>query len=102
MTTTLQAKSGPNRYGMLCVVLSFMGWVPLIISRPMIHGGTFFDTMLTWTGVVIGGYATIELIRYVKSPWAKVLWGIWLVPYAFVVAVALYLAVPYVPRLFAI
>jgi hypothetical protein len=68
----------------------------------MIHGGTYFDTVLTISGIAIGGYATIELIRYVKSIWAKVLWGIWLAPYAFVIALWLYSAVLYVPRLFAI
>ena len=102
MDTTSQVKRGANPYLMLCIVLSLGGWVPLVISQPMMHGGTLFDTVLTIAGVVVGGYGTIELIRHARSRWAKVLWGIWLLPYALAVAFGLYSAIPYVPRLLAI
>jgi hypothetical protein len=101
VSATSQGKSGPNYYVMLCVVLSLTGWIPLITSRPMIHGGTFFDTLLTFTGIAFGGYATLEIIRDVKSLWAKIVWGLWLLPYGFAVVAGLYMAVPYIPRLFA-
>jgi len=62
----------------------------------MIHGGTFFDTLLALTGIVIGAYATIELVRHVKYRLAKILWGIWLVPYAVAIAFGLYSAALFV------
>ena len=99
---TSQVRRGANPYVMLCIVLSLLGWVPLVTSQPMMHGGTLFDTVLAIAGVTVGGYGTIELIRYASKRWAKVLWGLWLLPYLVVVALWLYSAVPYVPRLFAI
>jgi hypothetical protein len=102
MATTSQVKRGANPYMVLCIVLSLLGWIPLVISQPMMHGGTLFDTVLAIAGLTVGGYCTIELIRYVSSLWAKVVWGIWFLPYALVVTFWLYSAIPYVPRLFAI
>jgi hypothetical protein len=102
METSSQVRHGANPYIVMCIVLSLLGWIPLVTSQPMMHGGTLFDTVLAIAGVTVGGYGTIELIRYASNRWAKVLWGLWLLPYLLVVVLWLHLAIPYVPRLFAI
>jgi hypothetical protein len=95
-----KALGGP--YTMLCIVISLLGWFPFITSAPMIHGGTFADTVVADAGIVLGGYCTIELIRRVGSRLAKLLWAGWLLPYVIAVSLGLYAASLYAYHLFAI
>lgn len=74
----------------------------MLILPPMMHGGTWSGDVFAFTGVVVGGYCTLEVIRSRSHLWAKVLWSIWLAPYAAVVIYGLVEAISYVPRLLAI
>ena len=92
----------PDGYVWLCALASLIGWAPMLILPPMMHGGSFAGEVLTFAGVVVGGYCTLEVIRTRSHLWAKVLWAIWLAPYAAAIVYGLVEAIPYVPRLFAI
>lgn len=74
----------------------------MMVLQSLMHGGTLMGEVLVFAGVVIGGYCTIEVIRTRSHLWAKVLWSIWLVPYAAAVMYGLFEATKYVPRLLSI
>ena len=85
-------------YRSVCLVIALLGWLPTFLTRPMIHGGTLFDVVFMWSGVVLGGYCTLELIRGGgKANWV---WVPWLLPYAGVTAAALLYGIQYIPRIF--
>lgn len=71
----------------------------MLILQPMMHGGTFGGEAFVFSGVVVGGYCTLEVVRTRKHNWAKALWSIWLAPYAAAVMYGLVEAIPYIPRL---
>lgn len=74
----------------------------MLILPPLMHGGTLFGEMLVFAGVVVGGYCTLEVVRSRRHFWAKVLWSLWLVPYAAAVIYGLVEAIPYVLRVYSI
>ena len=74
----------------------------MLVLQPMMHGGTLIGEIVVFAGVVIGGYCTLEVIRSRTHLWAKVLWSIWLIPFAAAVIYGLVEATSYVPRLFLI
>ena len=92
----------PDAYVWACVVASITGWLPMLVLQPMMHGGTLIGEIVVFAGVVIGGYCTLEVIRSRTHLWAKVLWSIWLIPFAAAVIYGLVEATSYVPRLFLI
>ena len=71
----------------------------MLILPPIMHGGTFFGDVFAFAGVVVGGYCTLEVIRSRSYLWAKVLWSIWLAPYAAAVIYGSVEAISYVSRL---
>src|SRR5260221_13871153 len=96
------AKGFPRAYVKACIAISLLGWIPTVFVRPMMHGGTFLEGAFAHASLVLGGYCTLELVRLPEKRWVRIAWGVWLVPYVLVIGVVLYLAIPYVPRLFAI
>ena len=92
----------PGAYVWACVAASLSGWLPMLVLQPLMHGGTFAGEVLIFTGVVIGGYCTLEVIRSRSHLWAKVFWSIWFVPCAAAVIYGLVEAMSCVPRLLSI
>jgi hypothetical protein len=88
-------------YGKLCFAASLLGWLPVLFTQSIAHGGSMFDVLLLWTGLVLGGYGTVELFRVTSNPWVKLILAVWFVPYAVFVGFGLFYAAPYIPRLFA-
>ena len=88
-------------YGKLCFAASLFGWLPVLFTRSIAHGGSMFDVLLLWTGLVLGSYGTIELFRVTSNRWVKLILAVWFVPYAVFVGIGLFYAAPYLPRLFA-
>lgn len=90
-----------SAYGKLCFAASLFGWLPFFLTQPMVHGGTLLDVVLTWAGLVLGAYGTIELVRVTTNRFVRIILVVWLLPYALLVGFGLYSAAPYVSRLFA-
>lgn len=102
MDTALTARwKTPKAYVRGCIFASVVGWAPMLLLPPLMHGGTVRGEVLVFCAVVLGGYGTLEVVRSRKSSWAKILWLIWLMPYAAAVIYGLVEAVTYVPRFFA-
>jgi len=57
----------------LCFAASLFGWLPVLFTRSIAHGGSVFDVLLLWTGLVLGGYGTIELFRVTSNRWVKLI-----------------------------
>jgi len=93
--------STPSWYPTFCWAILALGWLPLFFAQPMIHGGTLASETFVWVGLVMGGYCSLELVRSSRHPWYKSPALIGCIIYGFLVALGLYYAIPYIPRLFA-
>jgi hypothetical protein len=100
LSMRLERRLGPA-YIAVCVVISLSGWLPFVFWRPINHGGTLLDITFMWSGLVIGAYCTIELIRATTKWWLITVLVIWLVPYVAAIGVGLYAAAYYVVAYFA-
>jgi hypothetical protein len=68
----------------------------------MIHGGTLVDVVSLDTGIVLGCYCSLELVRTSAEPWYRAPALVGFLIYGFLVGVDLYYTAPYVPQLFGI
>ena len=100
LSARLERRLGPVYIG-TCVVTSVLGWLPFVFWQPINHGGTPLGDAFMWSGLVLGAYCTIELIRSTKKWWLIALLVVWLVPYIAAIGVGLYAAVWYVAKYFA-
>jgi len=90
----------PGWYPKFCGVVALSGWLPFVLTPPLMHGGTLATEILGWTGLVLGGYCSLELVRWSPSSWrsAPPLAGCAI--YGAAVAIGLYFALPIIPRVF--
>lgn len=61
----------PSWYRRLCETTAFTGWLPILFTSSVIHGGTVATEAIAWGGMVLGGYCSIELVRMGAEPWFK-------------------------------
>ena len=86
-------------YRIVCVAIALLGWIPVVFwLRP----STLLEGIQTFAPLLFGGYCTLELARLSTERWTKNIWRAALVPYMLLIGGSLFVALPYVPRLFAI
>lgn len=94
MTTKFGRTYTPRWYLTLCGTFAAIGWLPLFLTTPPIHGGSVLVNAFASTAFVIAGYCTLELVRYGSRFWQRVLAGVGLVLYGLGVSILLYYAIP--------
>jgi hypothetical protein len=84
----------PRWYAEACLALAAFGWLPFAVLPPSMHGGTVTTEALSWAGIVLGGYCSLELVRASERRWytSPALAGVLL--YGLVTVVGLYYALP--------
>ena len=82
----------PGSYHDFCLGISVLGWIPAVVTPPVIHGGNVATELLSWGGVVLGAYFSLELVRSGKHPWYKSPAMVGVSVYSFLTAVGLYYA----------
>ena len=66
----------------------------MVVLPPVIHGGTVITEFMSWGGIVLGAYCSLELVRFRGRTWSKSPAVIGLAIYGVLAAVGLYYAIP--------
>jgi hypothetical protein len=96
-----RGKPSSGVYVTVCILVSMLGWFPILFTQPVVHGGTLASDIFAVGALVLGAYCTLELCRMPHKLWVKIVLAVWLLPYAVVVGASLLFAAPYMARMFA-
>ena len=91
----------PVWYFNFCLLVAFLGWLPFFLATPMIHGGSIASYSISWAGLILGGYCSLELFRSSSSFLAKSFAIVGFIIYGSAVTVGLYFAIPHISAAFA-
>jgi hypothetical protein len=94
MITKFGRTDTPRWYLPLCGTFAAIGWLPLCLITPPIHGGSVLGIAFASTAFVIAGYCALELVRYGSHFWQRVLAGVGLFVYGSGLSILLYYAIP--------